>query len=166
MTMPPDVTEATVPELLASYARILTELRRRGVVRSNNAPAGDYAEWLVAAALGGTLVAHFSVASYDLTTPDGQRVQVKARVVADPPRGGQTQSSPFRSWHFDQAALVLLRAGDYWPLTAVLAPVEVVRAHARHRPHVNGHVVMIRPPLLAAAGVVDIAPALQEVATQ
>ncbi len=44
-------SQRTVPELLAGYARSLAELRRRGVVRSANAPAGDYAEWLVKTAL-------------------------------------------------------------------------------------------------------------------
>lgn len=39
--------EQTVPELLAGYAMVLAELRRRGVVRSANAPAGDYGEWLI-----------------------------------------------------------------------------------------------------------------------
>ncbi len=47
--------------------------------------------------------------SYDLTTADGQRVQVKARVVNVPVRRGQLQASVFRSFDFDVAALVLLR---------------------------------------------------------
>lgn len=78
-------TDASVGELLAGYAGILVELRRRGVIRSANAPAGDYAEWLCATALGGKLVDNFSVKSHDLTLPDGRLVQVKARVTSDPP---------------------------------------------------------------------------------
>lgn len=71
-------------QLLARYASFLTALRDRGVVSSGNAPAGDYAEWLVAEALGGELVADFLVKSYDfLTVPDRERVQVKGRVIAD-----------------------------------------------------------------------------------
>jgi hypothetical protein len=62
--------DASVAELLGQYAGILRTLRERGVVRSANAPAGDYAEWLFAKALGGTLVDNFSVKSYDLTLPD------------------------------------------------------------------------------------------------
>lgn len=45
----------STPELLAGYASRLAELRRRGVLRTNNPPAGDYAEWLVQRALGGNL---------------------------------------------------------------------------------------------------------------
>ena len=67
-------------------------------------------------------------------------MQVKARVVSDPPTPGQTQTSPFRSWDFEVAALVLLGALDYVPSLGVLVPMAVVKEHARHRPHVNGHV--------------------------
>jgi hypothetical protein len=63
----------TVGELLSGYARTLAELRRRGVVRSNNAPAGDYAEWLVAKALDGELADNFSMKSWDVRLPSGSR---------------------------------------------------------------------------------------------
>ena len=63
-------TETTVGELLSGYANIIAELRRRGVVRSANAPAGDYAKWLCAHALNATLVDNFSVKSHDLVLPD------------------------------------------------------------------------------------------------
>lgn len=134
-------------ELLATYAAILAELRRREVVRSNNAPAGDYAEWLASRALGGTLVPP-SVKSYDVELPDGRRIQVKARVVSEPPTAGQLQTSFFRSWDFDAALLVLLRDTDYAVLRAALLPVDVVRAVARHRPHVNGAAVVMTADVL------------------
>lgn len=155
---------ASSRELLSGYALTIAELRRRGIVRSNNAPAGDYAEWLVARALGGTLVENFSVKSYDISLDDSRRVQVKARVVSDPPASGQTQTSAFRSWDFELAALVLLNAADYAPTLGVLVPVATLRAHARHRAHVNGHVVFIRPPLTTAPDVTDITHRLAQAA--
>ena len=118
--------EATA-ELLSSYAAVLAELRRRGVVRTGNAPVGDYAEWLVAGALDGTRVDSSSAKSSDLTLPDGRRIQVKARLVGGEGKG-QWQTSPFRSWDFDAAAL--LDGATYNVRLAVLAPVETVRAHA------------------------------------
>ena len=119
------------PELLAQYAATLVELRRRGVLRTNNAPLGDYAEWLLHRALGGALANSTSAKSYDLTLQDGRRVRVKARLVSDPPSRGQLQTSPFRSWDFELAALMLL--DSYAPTLAVLAPVVVLRAYAQHR---------------------------------
>jgi len=58
-----------VPELLSGYARTLAELRSRGIVRTNNAPADDHAEWLVARALNATLADDKAAKSYVLTLP-------------------------------------------------------------------------------------------------
>lgn len=55
---------ASRSHLLGAYAAILAELRTRGVVRTNNAPVGDYAETLVVAALGGSLAESVSEKSY------------------------------------------------------------------------------------------------------
>lgn len=141
--------------LLAGYASILTELRERGVVRTANAPAGDYAEWLVARSLGGTIVLSTSEKSFDVTLPDKRRVQVKARVVSDPRKSGQLQTSPFRSWDFEVAALVLLRDVDYRVERAVLAPVALVQAASKLRPLINGSVVQMTPQLLNHADCYD-----------
>lgn len=161
---PTGLEHRSTAALLAGYGRTLVELRRRGVLRTNNPPAGDYGEWLVAAALGGTLASDPSAKSYDLTLADGRLVQVKARTVSSPPTAGQFQTSPFRSWDFDLAAFVLLGVDDYRPMLGVLVPVAVVRAHAKPRPHVNGEVVFIRPPLTTSEGVIDITADLVRVA--
>jgi hypothetical protein len=158
--------EPTVGELLSSYAKLLAELRERGVVRSANAPAGDYAEWLCSQALGATLVDNFSVKSHDLVLSDGRRVQVKARVTSDPPKAGQLQTSPFRSWDFDLAAFVLFRDYDYAVRRAVLLPVEVVRARSTFRSHVNGSVVMMRDALLDHENAEDITDRLRAATSQ
>lgn len=156
--------QQTVAGLLSGYARILAELRDRGVVRSNNAPAGDYAEWLCASALDATLVENFSVKSYDLTLSDGRRIQVKARVVSDPPKPDQLQTSPFRSWEFDLAALVLLRDSDYKVVRGMLVPMDVVRSQATYRRHVNGSIAMMRPELLDHEDAIDITDRLRDAA--
>lgn len=162
----PEVSTRSVGELLSRYARILAELRRRGIVRSANAPAGDYAEWLCARALEATLVDNFSVKSHDLVLADGRRVQVKARVTSDPPRAGQLQTSPFRSWDFDLASCVLFRDHDYEVLRGALIPVELIRAHAQFRQHVNGSVVLMRGALLDHEDAEDITDRLRAAANQ
>ena len=147
---------ASVGELLAGYADTIAELRRRGVIRTNNAPLGDYAEWLLARVLDATIADSTSAKSWDLVLPDGRLVQVKARLVSEPPTAGQVQTSPFRSWDFDLAALMLFDARTYEPRLAVLAPAEVVRRHATYRKHINGSIVHIRAPLTEQDEVVDI----------
>ncbi|WAX55530.1 hypothetical protein M6B22_13370 [Jatrophihabitans cynanchi] len=150
------LASASASDLLAGYAAILRTLRERGVVRSANAPVGDYAELLVAQALNGELVENFSVKSYDLDCPEYQRVQVKARLVSSPRRSGQLQTSPFRSWDFDHAALVLVDADTYMVEQAVLLPVEAVQAVASHRSHVNGAVVQMNAATMQHPQAVDI----------
>ncbi|MCI0424433.1 MAG: hypothetical protein L0Z47_01100 [Actinobacteria bacterium] len=156
----------TVGELLSTYAEILAELRERGVVRSANAPAGDYAEWLCSRALGGALVDNFSVKSHDLVLADGQRVQVRTRVTSEPSKAGQLPTSPYRSWDFDLAAFVLLRDYDYAVRRAVLVPVDVVRAKSSYRSHVNGSVVMMRGALLDHVDAEDITDRLRAAASE
>jgi hypothetical protein len=50
------------------------------------------------------------------------------------------------------------------PVLCVLVPVATVKEHARHRPHVNGHVVFIRPPLTTAPDAEDVTAQLVEAA--
>jgi hypothetical protein len=83
-----------------------------GVIRTENAPVGDYTEYLVATALGGQLAPN-SEKAWDVLGDDGEKLQVKARVVSDPAEPGQLQLSPFRSFGFDSAVIVLLSATDY-----------------------------------------------------
>lgn len=117
-----------------------------------------------AEALHGTLVDNFSVKSYDLALPAGERVQVKCRVVSDPPKTGQLQTSSFRSWDFERAALVLLRSVDYSVLRAALIPVAVVRETARFAAHVNGSNLQMRASLFEDPQAKDITAALRAAA--
>lgn len=135
-----DVSTASTPALFALYRAILAELRSRGVVRTENAPAGDYAEYLVAAAFGGELAPN-SEKSWDVRLSNGTHLQVKARVVSNPPRRSQRQLSPFRSFDFDAAVIVFLDEVDYAVSRAVEVPRAVVEANATYNTHVNGHIL-------------------------
>jgi hypothetical protein len=140
---------ARVPprELLASYEVILRELRRREIVRTNDAPSGQYAEWLAQRAFGGHLAPN-SVKSYDLTTTAGRQVQVKARVVRDPARkSGERQLSPFRSFDFDEALIILFDT-TYHVSRAVTLSADIVLEHSRASTHVNGRVLVARDSIL------------------
>jgi hypothetical protein len=108
----PDLSTFSESDLFSLYRAILRELKSRGVIRSENAPVGDYAEYLVAIALDGELAPN-SEKSWDMLGNDGEKLQVKARVVSDPTAPGQLQLSPFRSFSFDSAVIVLLSATDY-----------------------------------------------------
>lgn len=130
-------------------------------MRTENAPAGDYAAFLVATAFGGTLAPN-SEKSYDVVADD-RRLQVKARVVSDPPRSGQLQLSPFRSFDFDDAVIVLLNDADYGVRQAVRVKAAVVQGAATFNEHVNGHVVHARRAFLTGPGADDVTAMLRAI---
>jgi len=128
-------------ELLRRYAAILEELRLRGVVRTRNAPLGDFAEYLVVQVYGGELAAN-SVKSYDLVDGEGRRIQVKARTVGPGTRGGAVFSA-FRSFDFEAAVLLVFDERSYDLLWAREVSPGMIEAAGRYSAHVNGHCVRI-----------------------
>lgn len=140
--VPRPLADASTPELLSQYAQILAELRMRGVVRTSNAPLGDYAEYMAAAAYGGTLAAN-SAKSYDLIAGDGRRIQVKARTVSATTSPAAV-FSVFRSFDFDTATLLALDARTYAVMWAAEMAPDAVREASRWSAHVRGHLLPIR----------------------
>ena len=138
--------DMSVGQLLSLSRAILAELRRRGVIRTGNAPAGDYAELLVQRATRGELAPN-SQRSWDVCASDGERLQVKARVVTDPRIRGERQLSVFRSWDFD-AAVVVLFDDEFRVWRASRLPLETFRGAARFVEHVRGYRVFATDDLL------------------
>jgi hypothetical protein len=141
-----NLSEMSIGELLGLSRGVLAELRERKVIRTANAPTGDYVEWLVQRATGGVLEAN-SKRSWDLALPQGQRLQVKARTVVDPRDRGQRQLSPFRSWDFD-AAVIVLFDDEFKVWKAACLPTLELEKHARFAKHVNGNLVFATNELL------------------
>ncbi|GAA3213075.1 hypothetical protein GCM10017690_25890 [Microbacterium terregens] len=141
-------------DLLGRYAAILAELRARDVVRTGNAPLGDYAEYVALDVYGGQLAPN-SAKSYDLTASDGRRVQVKARTVG-PGTSPSAVFSVFRSFDFDVASLLVLDASSYGLLWAREMTPQQVEASSRWSPHVNGHLLRM---LTAERDGIDVTPA-------
>lgn len=149
-----DLPALTTRALLRLYADILTELVRRGVVRSRNAPAGDLGEHLVHRAYGGELAAR-SEKSWDVRAADGRLLQVKVRLLATGDKGSHVYS-PFRSFGFDACIFLIFDAHTDDLVRAVEVPVASVEAVARPNEHVNGHRIGTRTPLHELPGAVDV----------
>ena len=130
------------PQLLSQYAQILAELRIRGVVRTANAPLGDYAEHMALRVYGGSL-AQNSAKSYDLTTDNGRRIQVKARTVSAS-TSASAVFSVFRSFDFDVATLLVLDSRTYALKWAREMAPDHVKEASRWSAHVRGHLLSIR----------------------
>lgn len=131
-----DFETLSTSELLSSYRGVLAELRRREIVRTGNAPTGDYAETLVKVAFQGELAPN-SEKSWDVLTPSREKLQVKSRLLDDPNKSKQRQLSPIRSWGFDSLVIVLFdSAYKVWKATKV--PADLVRGTGTHSDWVNG----------------------------
>jgi hypothetical protein len=159
---PADVGTTPTRTLLRLHAATLTELIRRGVVRTRNAPAGDVAELLVAGAYSGKLAPPVEK-SWDVRAADGRRLQVKCRTVGAAARRGQRGLSPFRSFDFDAAVVVLLDESTFDVVQAVELPVAVVEKAGRHVAWVNGYRVRVTAELLDRPDAIDVTERLQAV---
>lgn len=149
-----DLSSFSARQLITMYGEILTELQQRGITRTRNSPVGDYAEWLVAKALGGDLLPN-SAKSADVVTPTGRRLQVKCRVIGPTTRSSEG-FSVFRSFDFDDAVFVVLEPSAYMVVRAVSVPSASVAAIARFRAHVAGSWIGVRTDLMALPGAVDL----------
>ncbi len=151
----------TISELLSLHGAVLDELKSRGVVRSKNNPTGDYAEWLVSMRLGFSLETN-SAKGFDATDSQGFRYQIKGRRVT--PDNRSTQLGVIRNLDardFDFLVAVVFDR-DWTVLRAAKIPHGVVATLATFRPHVNGHVMHLRPTVLDVHGVEDISAALRD----
>jgi hypothetical protein len=149
-----DLAAVSVGQLLERYAGILAELRLRGLVRTNNAPIGDLAEYCAAIVYDG-LLAPNSEKSYDLVAHDSRKVQVKVRVI----RSDTSPSavfSPIRSFGFDVGVFLLIDGDRGGVLTARELTAEEVQQAGKHRAHTNGVVVRVGQVRSAAARGVDL----------
>jgi hypothetical protein len=116
--------DKTDAEVVALYGQVMSELHRRGVVRSGNNPIGDMAETIIADYYG-VIPQPPNNKSFDVLAPDGTKIEVKALRRTKPSRKGL---SPLRTLDFDFVAVVIF-ADDMQLEEAVLVPLKVVREY-------------------------------------
>lgn len=155
-----DLTAKATAELLRLYGAILSELRRREVVRSANGPAGDYAELLFAKAFGWRLEGG-STSGHDAVDDLNVRYQVKCRRLTPQNRSRQLsfiRNLPDRP--FDVLAGVLFDE-HFQVQRAALVPVALVQEHASYVAHVNAWRLLLRDAVWEWPGVQDVTDQLR-----
>lgn len=130
-------------ELLAEWASVMRELKRRGVIRTNNNPVGDIAEAIVAAHVGGQR-GSFSQRGWDVLTPEGERIQVKAMRQT----GRRRNLSPIRDSDYDSVIVVVFDE-DFQITEGLKVSREVVEDLFDHRAYVNGRIIVLTQALRA-----------------
>jgi len=147
-------------ELLRCYAAILDELRARSVIRTQNNPVADYAEWLVSKKLGLELTPN-SNAGYDALGADGSRYQIKRRrIELSRDRGQLGVIRNLDAVEFDYLIGVLFSM-NFSTVEAYKIPHATIRDFARFRSYQNGHILHLRGSILEAPEVEDISFVLE-----
>ncbi|WP_344783155.1 hypothetical protein [Gordonia caeni] len=133
------MTALGVQDLLRLDGAVLAELRRRGLVRTGNKPLGDVAEAVVHAARDGVLEPN-STKSHDITTPAGDRIQVKAMGVRS--AGTAAKFGAFRSTDFTTAVFLVFDI-DFNLIEAREVDAAVIE-QTRLVTHINGRQPTLR----------------------
>jgi len=140
------------------------ELRRRGIVRTENNPIGDFAEYLFCRAYSWRLVDN-SEKEVDAIGPDRTRYQIKARRLAG--NAGDRQLSALRKLPergFDKLAAVLFDA-RFGIARAAIIPHALVLGNASRQGHTNSWRFMLRDEVWSWRGVEDVTSVLQAALT-
>lgn len=147
-----DLSSFRVRDLLLLEANVISELRNRGLVRTNNKPLGDIAEQVVLRARGGILEPN-STKSHDVTDPKGRRIQVKSMGIRA--SGKSAKFSPFRSFDFDTAVFLVFGTEDFDLTFAREVCGSDIKAVARYSQHTNGRQPTVRQIETLGEDVID-----------
>ncbi|MER9836129.1 hypothetical protein NKJ28_14260 [Mesorhizobium sp. M0145] len=159
LSRPEIIRTAGVTDLLILHSQIMDELRDREIVRTANAPLGDYAELLFATAFGWSLESNSST-GHDAKDAAGVRYQIKSRRTT--PRNASRQLSAIRRLPdntFDFLAAVLFNE-SYRVTRAIVIPREVVVRRAKRVEHTNSWRFMLDDKVWADEGARDVTAAL------
>lgn len=157
----PDLKSLQVSDLFELHGQILSELRRRGVVRSTNNPIADYAEYLCARALS-LKVAAKSTKGFDAVCPAGKRYEIKARRVTSLNKSRELSAiRGLDPQQFDYLIGILFRE-DFRVWKACVIPHSVVKDHAAWSDHTNAWRFHLRDTLWSIPGVLDLTGQIQE----
>ncbi len=130
----------------------MRELRKRDVVRTNNNPVGDIAEAIVAAHYSAER-GSFSQAGWDVKTPDGERIQVKAMRTTETTK--RRNLSPIRDADYDVVVIVIFDE-DFRVSEGMRLSRQVVEELFEHKAYVNGRVITVTKPLREHPGVTTV----------
>ena len=153
-----DLQNKTIIELLELHVDIMKELQARDILRSNNLPTSDFAEYLFCKTFGWKQKDN-SNPGFDAEDDEGTRYQIKGRRIT--PSNKSRQASAIRGFDkFDILAAVLF--DDYYQVTkAALIPVAIVRDKATGVKHTNSEKFILSNKIWTLSGVIDVTEKIQ-----
>ena len=160
MNNPEEFIHMGLGELLALWARLMTEMQQRGIIRNNNNPLGDFAEGWVCQGLGLQMAQNQAQQGFDATDAQGDRYQIKARRTLR----NTVTFSPIRDYdahHFDNLILVRFDM-EFQPTLAAMIPYHLVPQICNWNNANNGLIPRLTPQTLQLEGAINILPLLEE----
>lgn len=133
-------------KLLENYSDIIIKLRDGGVLRSNNNPVADYAEYLVSKKFKLELTpnSNKSFDAIDLKTK--KTYQVKSRRITR--FNNSRQLSVIRSLNFDFLIAVIFEE-NFKVREAYKIPKSIIKPpYTRFSKHQNGHILILKGDIL------------------
>ena len=135
-----DLEETGTGRLLSLMGGILSELRSRGICRTENLPTGDFAEFLFRQAFGWKLEGN-SKRGFDATDEQGKRYQIKGRRLTK--HSQSRQLSAIRGFdQFDFLAAVLFDE-MYGVQRAAIIPVATVKEESTFVEYTNSYKLLL-----------------------
>lgn len=150
-----DLDKLSVEELLKFYGTIMGQLKERKVLRTNNLPQGDYAEWLVCKQFGLDM-ADPSTKGYD-AKDDASGLLYQIKGLWEPTGKKSTrQLSPLRDLNGFDYLVALIFDASFEVKAAYQIPVATVRNFCRLNNYQASKTLCLSKKLLADPTVIDI----------
>lgn len=144
-----DFNKESDSELLATYSRLMEELRRRNIIRTSNNPVADYAEKVAVEYLSLKQVGK-EEKGFDAIDTQGYKYQIKGRRITR--YNSSRQLSVIRNLNerlFDYLVAVIL--GELFEVKEIWKiPHEFVKEHSKFSEHQNGHIFHAKPEVLTS----------------
>jgi len=147
-----DFGECSAKNLLLQYVEIIEELKKRAILRSNNNPTADYAEWLASKAFDLEIQSN-SKKGYDAIDSAGNKYQIKGRKIT--PENSSRQLGVIRNLeakYFDFLIGIIFDK-DFSVLEAYKIPHSIISKYSSYSEQQNGEILQLKGELLSARGV-------------
>jgi hypothetical protein len=153
--MLPRTSELSNRELLATFSKIMEELKRRGVIRTFNNPVADYCESLTAFALSLQLEGN-SHKGYDAVDSAGMKYQIKGRLIHDPHSLNQLSIiRNLQAREFDFLIAVLLDP-NFSVMEAYKIPHTLVAKYSSYNEYQHGNILRLKGQIVEDPGIEKI----------
>jgi len=155
--------KANVKALLQVHTFVIEELRERNIVRSSNAPLGDYTEHVFKKAFGWSLENNAASGHDAVDTESGSRYQIKGRrITANNPSRQLSFLRRLPERKFDFLAAALFNA-DYSIYKAALVPHVLLEPRSRFSRSTNAWLFKLEDVVWTLPDVRDVTSELTRI---